>query len=80
MTFQVTARMRRVKKNREKSGKGEIEALYPDEMGASRVSAVPVKVPTKILAQGIPMLDDDSRLKRQKICVKSTITKAMLIA
>lgn len=81
MTFQVTARMRRMKKNRKKSGKGVIEVLYSDDMGASRVSAVPVKVPTKIIVQGISILDDDSRLKRQKKrCVISTSTKAILIA
>lgn len=62
MTFQVTARMRRVKKNRKKSGIGEIEVLYPDDVGASRVNAVPVKVPTKILVQGKSILNDDSRV------------------
>lgn len=61
MTFQVTARMRRVKKNRKKSGIGEIEVLYPDDLGASRVNAVPVKVPIKILVQGKSILNDDSK-------------------
>lgn len=64
MTFQVTARMRRVKKNRKKSGIGEIEVLYPDDVGASRVNAVPVKVPIKILVQGKSILNDDSRVTR----------------
>lgn len=62
MTFQVTARMRKVKKNRKKSGIGEIEVLYPDDVGVSRVNAVPVKVPTKILVQGKSILNDDSRV------------------
>lgn len=64
MTFQVKTRMRRVKRNTNKTGIGEIGVLYPDNVGAIWVNAVPVKAPTKILFQGKSILIDNT-LKEQ---------------
>lgn len=60
MTFQVKTRMRRVKRNTNKTGIGEIGVLYPDNVGAIWVNAVPAKAPTKILFQGKSILNDNS--------------------
>lgn len=61
MAFQVKTRMRRVRRSTNKTGIGEIGVLYPDNVGASWVSAaVPVKAPTKILFQGKSILNDNT--------------------
>lgn len=61
MTFQVKARIRRVKKSTTKDGIGVSTVLYPKDLGASWLRAVPVKAPTTIFSQARFILNDNTQ-------------------